>query len=709
MEAQYHYWRERTRRWITRDRPMALAVTTLAFCLMVGIAMAFIPAGDQAAVSTAATPTPPSSQIGASRDMAHSNLAKDELNRTAHRTTDATTPTSTAPTATPNAESQTPLNLSDPSSDSLFGGTQQPVWRTFMDMIWKLGLVLALIYLSLRALAVLKIKGLPLATRAKEAKPTKPREGLIEELDIIPLTDNHTLHVVRLGLRVLLLVEADGALQPLTEMSIEEYEPALANKDAEDTFRDQFLKIWQDIENITPATEHGKTSAPIAESAPSPVIPDVQPTLPPLPKRSVPPTMEDAVQPVHNTPINRNPFVELPAFDVLPETNELAPSILPEREATITPAQNASGTPSRRRTKKTTVNIGHDHVAEPHAIQLQIDAETPIAAPAPSRRTGRGRKPVEETPALLINQSIEPVESMPPPEAQLTPVTERATAALSLPTVPSRSQQEETPTNLQADSTKSRPTAKGRSYFDLVSSHVPPTPSTQNVTPISRQTQLEDPIIPQNPILRYPSAVDVNDEEDSSADAMPAITAQHSSKLAYEQSDVMTGGPDDREVLWYAETHGFVATAARYRLTAQQLSDIQTRYERKRAEQAAAAERERLAALERERAEREERERLAAMDSERERRERLAAATQASRAALPPVPPVPDRTSGNTGLLPRSSMLGSIYGRPPAVTPPANTARKAPTSAEKDPTADLLAETIARALAERFKTDTTKK
>ncbi len=157
------------------------------------------------------------------------------------------TPTPKKPTVkpTPSGEAATPLHLSDPmASDGVTPAA--PWWQTMLDVTWKLGLVVGLIYLATRALAALKRKGFsPSTFVAKGGKGGKKPAQLFEQLDEIQLAPQHALHAVRAGERIYLIARTGSELRAIGELEVGELGEALPTQTALPAgFANQLFRAW---------------------------------------------------------------------------------------------------------------------------------------------------------------------------------------------------------------------------------------------------------------------------------------------------------------------------------------------------------------------------------------------------------------------------------------------------------------------------------
>lgn len=191
-------------------------------------------------------------------------------------------------TSTP-SEAQTPLQLTDPTAtDTTI--SSQPWWQSALDVLWKLALVLGLIYGSMRLLALLKEnggtgKGFFSALKPQTTGHTNPFQ-LLESLEEIRLSPHHTLHAVRVANRVVLLARSGTTLTVIGESQLGEEsshevsptaiaspasfpvsngeEKSVTNSHAPSSFRQQLLSAWS---NILPTTTHASTDEPMISEA----------------------------------------------------------------------------------------------------------------------------------------------------------------------------------------------------------------------------------------------------------------------------------------------------------------------------------------------------------------------------------------------------------------------------------------------------------
>lgn len=157
------------------------------------------------------------------------------------------------PTATL-TEAQTPLHLTDPvGTGTSVDAAPTPWWQSTFAVLWRLALVIGLIYLVMRALAAFKARGFP-APGAQKASRTRERaQPFFEKIEEIRLAPNHTLHAVRAGDRILLLAQTANMLRPVGEiLSLEEAPEAEIETQSQDLvalpgsvpFERQMMRAW---------------------------------------------------------------------------------------------------------------------------------------------------------------------------------------------------------------------------------------------------------------------------------------------------------------------------------------------------------------------------------------------------------------------------------------------------------------------------------
>jgi|GEM_PF-3423090 len=157
------------------------------------------------------------------------------------------------PTATLTTEAQTPLKLSDPNADMAIGNNT-PWWQSLLDIIWKLGLVIGLIYLAMRGLAAFKKTGFATkqaATAKKTEKPTANtntgvalQNHFFEPLEEIRLSTQHSLHAVRAGNRVILLARSGATLNPLSEIDLGDLDMQALDAPGHEEMQQQLMRSW---------------------------------------------------------------------------------------------------------------------------------------------------------------------------------------------------------------------------------------------------------------------------------------------------------------------------------------------------------------------------------------------------------------------------------------------------------------------------------
>ena len=157
-----------------------------------------------------------------------------------------------ASTPAPNSEAQTPLHLTDPLATDV-SAPAAPWWQTMLDVTWKLGLVVGLIYLAMRALAVLKRKGFSFTPTALTAKGGKAQRHFFEQLDEIQLAPQHALHAIRAGERIYLIARANGEMRAIGELDLTELgEEATHTSALPAGFANQLMRAWA---HLTPPRE----------------------------------------------------------------------------------------------------------------------------------------------------------------------------------------------------------------------------------------------------------------------------------------------------------------------------------------------------------------------------------------------------------------------------------------------------------------------
>ncbi len=229
----------------------------------------------------------------------------------------AAAPVPTAPTTKPkprptrsatpaSIEAQTPLHLSDPTSNDALA-TDAPWWQTLLDVAWKLALVVGLIYLAMRALAALKGKGFA-PGKGVMPRASKNAHHFMEQIEEIQLAPNHVLHAVRVGERVMLIARTNGTLRALGEAEILADDAGTGEAPAlpPGNFAGQLMRAWAGLippgavkedpvaQPATPEVEADDDAAEDSEDEAvidakwSPVHPDAaleEATLPELPLR----------------------------------------------------------------------------------------------------------------------------------------------------------------------------------------------------------------------------------------------------------------------------------------------------------------------------------------------------------------------------------------------------------------------------------------
>ncbi len=122
-------------------------------------------------------------------------------------------PATLAATATP--QSNTQLNLANPYAKQATQPTQS-LAETIFGFIWRLALVIALIYLTMRGLAALKKSGFSLQKKNSESKAS-----FFDNLEEIKLSPQLSLHAIRAGSKVFILARIGGAVQQLGEVTLD--------------------------------------------------------------------------------------------------------------------------------------------------------------------------------------------------------------------------------------------------------------------------------------------------------------------------------------------------------------------------------------------------------------------------------------------------------------------------------------------------------
>ncbi len=263
MEAHNDTWQQALMRRMLADRRLVIAIAVVVLLGMVALASAargdtsspmagavLAPAVTATSLPLKATPavlaTPPShtshhAPVSAVRSGSAPTVATHGTTRAA-----ATSAARPAATATPNSEAQTPLVLTDPSATPVT--SDQPWWQGALDVTWKLALVIALIYLAMRALAFFKQSGF-----GKTGAKIGGKQGrFFEQIEEIRLSPQHTLHAVRAGNKVLLLARTGGHLRPIGEVNPdEEADPMLALP--AESFTRQMMRAWAGILPPSPA------------------------------------------------------------------------------------------------------------------------------------------------------------------------------------------------------------------------------------------------------------------------------------------------------------------------------------------------------------------------------------------------------------------------------------------------------------------------
>jgi flagellar biogenesis protein FliO len=254
MEANPNAWLRAIVQRVRADRRLALAVGAM---VLLGVVAYASSAHGNANSPTAAQTLPPAPTATSVPTVAPTRVPASRHASTHSSTASHSAPATPAPTATADPASQearTPLNLSDPAS-TLALPASTPWWQSLLDVSWKLALVLALIYLAMRALAALKRSGFGLPNVSRGSQ--QPR--FFEQIEEIRLSPQHTLQAVRAGNKVLLFARSGNTLRQLGEIDPEgEPDPLLALPP--ESFSRQMMRAWAGMLPLSTATKDVGTS-----------------------------------------------------------------------------------------------------------------------------------------------------------------------------------------------------------------------------------------------------------------------------------------------------------------------------------------------------------------------------------------------------------------------------------------------------------------
>lgn len=202
-------------RLITADWRITLAVGALVLGGVYFVATSMA-AGTNAPLASATLPPAPTLALTPTTGAASTPALTPAAAATVAATATAAGGTPVA-TATP-TEAQTPLTLSDPLATNTTSAAAAPWWQGGLDVLWKLGLVLAVIYLAMRGLALFQERGF--RPRVSAADPERPR--FFEKLEEIRLTATYSLFAVRAGDRILLLAQNGTTITQIGEVELAE-------------------------------------------------------------------------------------------------------------------------------------------------------------------------------------------------------------------------------------------------------------------------------------------------------------------------------------------------------------------------------------------------------------------------------------------------------------------------------------------------------
>lgn len=258
MEAQQSPWLSGFIHLANKDRRITGAIVILALLFLVNSVSA---SGHDSSPSAAdALPT-----VAATATISPSPTAPPQATATPSKKSaipQHAQPTAmTIPVATATStEAETPLTLTDPTTDTV-SYSDTPWWQGAIDVLWKLGIVVVLIYLAMRGLDALKKNGFTPSVRPG-VKGERHDRRFFEQIEEIRLTPQHSLHAVRAGDRIFLLARTSGAIRPLGEFDMGESETGLMEA-LPGGFSRQLLQAWGGA--LPPSTEE-TPSEPTQES-----------------------------------------------------------------------------------------------------------------------------------------------------------------------------------------------------------------------------------------------------------------------------------------------------------------------------------------------------------------------------------------------------------------------------------------------------------
>lgn len=254
MNAQTHTWQEMVLATLRKDWRISIAVAAMCIAALFIIVPDIAPhtttpaqTAAQAVPATAtatATPLPTATPVPTVKPAVKSTKSKEAVSAPKSI---APTPTLVPPTVLPNTqtgEAATPLHLSDPSALTTSAALPS---LSAVDILWRLMLVVALIYLVIRALAFFKQKGFTSSTHSKSTGKNGSKNipsSFFEMMEEIKISPQMALFAVRAGNRVLLLLRNGSAVQTISEFSTDDAVSDELPSLPPESFSSQLVQAW---------------------------------------------------------------------------------------------------------------------------------------------------------------------------------------------------------------------------------------------------------------------------------------------------------------------------------------------------------------------------------------------------------------------------------------------------------------------------------
>jgi flagellar biogenesis protein FliO len=442
-------------------------------------------------------------------------------------------PTSTAP----NIESLTPLQLSDPSNNESVA--TQNWWQSLIDVGWKLGLVVGLIYVSLRLLAAFK-------RSTPSTKPKSTKEApTIALLNTIQLGKDKSLHAIQLGRRYMLMTVNNDQIEILREGElISENDPA---ESPSTPFYQMLMQTWKNPSTPIPALPFpGAVHEPASHGSRSSILfDDTSFTMDWLDRA---PDSEEIYPAARSTAIMNSSHKTRSEVYMMPSAP--IPDDRPIIESSVVTRPRRSTT--RIDSKKSPIQLpSSETIYATHSVNNFIDTDTASLPKVP----GRARKS--------------------------TAIPGTAPGAMPKTTRPRKTSSGRSNSHVSTQSDETSSLSGNTMPLPMATKSRKRNSSLKDIQETS--TTMEGTTTPRT--RKKPSAVQYQADVVPDGSYMPdSISSPGNSHSSENDGQDIISTPTVREILWYAEEHGVGVAATHFHLTPQRITALRNRYERERAQ-----------------------------------------------------------------------------------------------------------------------------